>query len=417
MEQILNDWNPWWAENSVRPELRGVSRELTGILENSLEQREIVVLNGGRRTGKTTLMYQLADYLLENGLSPKQVFYINLDDESLMKSSLEEIYLTYRRSKNPRRKAYMFIDEVQQLENWERWLKKMYDKREDVKFIVSGSNASLLKQDFSKLLTGRTLQFDVMPLSFKEYLKFKGMESDPGKMDSGTKNLVLGALEEFMSFGGYPETVKKDDYYRKRTLKDYFDSIVYRDIIARFDVDEKQFLGFVLYMMENSGNPFSYRSLGKALELNYITLMRYLQLAENAYLGKELEYFSFSLKKQSKNDKKFYVLDNGLRNAVSQGFSPDYGRAAENLVFSELLRRDETLFYWKGRNEVDFVAKGDELYAINVSYTDNPGEREFKGLLEIAEEKKVDKLLLLTRDTKGEKEGIKMLPLWEWLLD
>lgn len=416
MEQILNDWNPWWVEKQIRSELRGISRDMTKVLEKSLSQREIIVLNGGRRTGKTTLMYQLADYLLENGKSPEQIFYVNMDDESLASSSLEDIYLNYRRNRNQHKKTYMFIDEIQQVENWERWLKKMYDKREDVKFVVSGSNAALLRQDYSKLLTGRTLQFEVMPLSFKEYLRFKGMGTDPSKMDSRTANLVLGQLGEFLKFGGYPETVAKDEYYKKLTLKDYFDAIVYRDIIARFDVDEKQFLRFVLYMMENSGKPFSYRGLAKALELNYVTLMRYLQLAKNAYIGRELEYFSFSLQKQSKNDKKFYVSDNGLRNAVSQGFSPDYGRAAENLVHSELVRRGHTLFYWKGSKEVDFVLKGKKLSAINVTYTDDPEEREFKGLTEVAKDKNVTELLLLTRDAEGEQNGIRLLPLWKWLL-
>lgn len=421
LQEVLNDWNPWWKEGKVREELTGIKRAGTRAIEQSLAQREITVLIGPRRSGKTTIMHQLISSLISKGINFNQMFYINLDDESFTGLSLEEIYLTYKKNINPAKKTYFFIDEIQGSEGWEKWLKKMYDLKANIKFTISGSNASLLSGEYSVLLTGRMLKFEILPLSFAEFLSFKGIKT-PKLNLIGTEGKIeiLRALEEFAGTGGYPAIVFKDIYFKKLVLKEYFDGIVYRDLIARFGLNEKKFVEFVHYLLTNFTAPISYRKLMKTLGLTYNTLIGYLNYAEKAYLLFQLNYFSYSLAEQLANNKKIYCIDTGIRNAVCFKFSNDLGKLLENIVFVELKRRLAEAYYWKDTNEVDFVIKNKDnsLTAINVTYGDEVPEREKKALLQFKERfSKVRELIILTRDIEQEKEGIKYIPVWKWLLE
>ena len=150
----LNNWNPWWLEKEVNKALKGVERKVNPLIFKALQEREIIALTGIRRCGKTTIMYQMIALLLQT-YKPEQVLYINLDDEALNKESLESIYLFYRQNKNPDQKAFLFLDEIQNVQGWEKFLKKTYDLMENVKFVISGSSANLLRGEYATLLTGR----------------------------------------------------------------------------------------------------------------------------------------------------------------------------------------------------------------------------------------------------------------------
>lgn len=420
LQIALNDWNPWWKEKKVRSELIGTERKKTGILNKAVKEKEILVLTGPRRSGKTTIMHQLINNLLEKGIKPEQVIYINLDDESLIETSLEMIYLTYRKNKNPSDKVYFFIDEVQEKENWEKFLKKKYDLREDIKFVISGSNANLLNQDYSRLLTGRIIRFEIFPLDFMEFLNFKGFEYPGAKeMDSSDKWKLFRHFDEYLNFGGYPEIVNKDRYFKNVTLKDYYEGSLYRDIIGRYALNSEKFAKLAHYLITNFTCRVSYRELMRRLELTYSTLINYLGYLREAYLIYEINYFAFSLKKQEINNKKIFCIDNGLRNAVSFKFSEDKGKLAENLVFIELKRRENEVYYWQGKGEVDFVVKNKDnsLTAINVTYTDDINDRETEALIEFKKDfRKTKELILLTRDTEKKQQGIRFIPLWKYLL-
>lgn len=421
LQDALNDWNPWWKEGKVREELVGMERAQTREIEASLGHREVTVLLGPRRSGKTTVMHQLISSQIAKGTNPAQLFYVNLDDESFTGISLEDIYLTYKKNVNLSQKTYFFIDEIQNAGGWERWLKKMYDRREDVKLMISGSNASLLTGEYSKLITGRMFSFEVLPLSFPEFLRFKGISLPPAPLIGTKEKLQIArALEDFAKNGAYPAAIAKDDYFRKLLLKEYFDGVVYRDIIARFGLDEKKFVEFAHYLATNFTSLLSYRRLMKILRLTYPTLTDYLDHSEKAYLFFQLGYFSYSLAEQTANNKKIYCIDTGMRNAVSFTFSEDFGKLFENIVFIELRRRQAEAYYWADANEVDFVIKnGDNsLTAMNVTYGDEIPERETKALIQFREKFKSNakELLVLTKEIEQEKDGIKYVPIWKWLL-
>jgi uncharacterized protein len=413
----LNNWNPWWATKEVPQPLRGVPRTINPLIFKSLNEREIIALTGIRRSGKTTIMYQMISSLLEKH-TPSQILYVNLDDEVLKKESLETIYSFYRQTKNPEDQAFVFLDEIQNITEWEKFLKKQYDLHDNVKFIISGSSANLLRGEFSTLLTGRNLTFNIFPLSFREFLEFAKVQHT--EITTKAKSKILHELHNYFEFGGFPEVYFKDRELKKILLKQYFDDIIYKDIVKRHNINAKKVTDLAVYLFTNIANPFTIRKIRNFTGLSIDSIKDYISYLEDTYLALPLNHFSYSLKETSQLPRKSYALDCGLRNIVGFRFSSDSGRLAENVVRTELRRRESEAYYWKNRGEVDFIVKerDNSLTAINVSFTDNIEKREFNSLLEFKKAyKKTKKLILLTRDCDEKKNGISIIPLWKWLLD
>jgi len=254
--------------------------------------------------------------------------------------------------------------------------KKKYDLKTDNKFVISGSCSYLLKKEYSTLLTGRNLTFEVTPLSLEEALLFKRITIDKKNLKNNllldtTKTKILKTLDSLLEQGSFPEVFLKQKKFKSLILKQYFDDILYKDILGRYNFNSQKTKDLVLYLITNITNIFFLMKIRNSVHLSYYTAEDYLVAYKEAYLLFTLEKFSYSLKQQKKAPSKIYCIDNGLRNAVSFKYSTDAGKLAENLVFIELIRRDKETYYWKGQNEVDFVVKNSDnsLEAINVCYS------------------------------------------------
>lgn len=424
MEEILKRWNPWWVYHEVPKNRKGLLREdpLNRILQ-LMKTKEVVVLTGVRRAGKSTLIYQIIDHLLAK-VDAKNILYFNFDEPLKEKNIdvIEALFREFLELNNPKGRKYVFFDEIQNVPEWERWLKKYYDLYGDeIKFVITGSNSSMLSGTLSKLLTGRIFTLKVFPLSFREFMKFNGFVIKDIILQ---KDEIKHYFSKYLVTGGFPEAVLENDQdINNQRLKGYFDSILIRDVIALQNIRETAKLSELsYYSMTNISSLFSYNNLSKAIHINIHSLKEYLHLLENAYLIFQLRYFSYSLKESVmiQKPRKIYCIDNGLRNAVSFKFSKDEGRLAENLVFIELKRREHEFYYWKNKGEVDFVVKNrnQKLAGINVSYGDKIEERETRVLLEFKNEfkSKVEELILLTKDTEKRENTIRYIPLWKWLL-
>ena len=415
--EYLNNWNPWWESKEVSPALKGVTREIDPLIFKALPEREIIVLTGIRRSGKTTIMYQMIALLLQK-YKPTQILYLNLDDEVLRNESLESIYSFYRQYKNPSEFAFIFLDEIQNISEWEKFLKKHYDMQANAKFIVSGSSANLLRGEYSALLTGRNLTFAIFPLSFKEFLDFADVNYK--NITTSEKNKIIYELHNYLEHGGFPEVYFKDKDLKRILLKQYFDDIIYKDIVKRHNINAKKVTELAAYLLTNVANTFTVTKIRNFTGLSMDSIKDYLSYLEDAYLVLPISHFSYSLKETSQLPRKSYSIDCGMRNVVGFRFSNDAGRLAENCVRSELLRRNKEVYYWKGSGEVDFVVKNKDnsLTAINVSFTDKINEREITSLQEFKNNfKHVKDLLVLTEDTEKQKDGIFLIPLWKWLLN
>jgi len=421
----LSEWNPWWESKEVPEELRGRPRPQYKKLLGSVEIKEITIITGVRRSGKSTLMYQVIDSLLKKGTDPKQIMFVNLEDKKLTKDSLDDIYFSYRQNMNLEKKAYVFFDEIHRKEGWESWIRKKYDLKTNDKFVISGSCSYLLKKEYSTLLTGRNLTFEVMPLSFEEFLLFKNMVMDKTNLEKGiilekTKLLILKNLNEYLELGGFPEVLLKPENFKTKLLEQYFDDILYKDIVDRYNLNSQKAKDLALYLITNFTSLISLRNLRNSIKMSYDTIKDYISYYKEAFLFFTIDHFSYSFKEQKTLASKIYCIDNGLRNAVSFKFSKDSGKLAENCVFIQLRRQNKQPYYWKNKGEVDFVIKNKDnsLTAINVSYTDEIEERETKALLEFKEEfkAKAKQLVLLTKNTEKKEQGIWIMPLWKWLL-
>jgi predicted AAA+ superfamily ATPase len=370
-------------------------------------------------------MYDMIDNLIKRGIKPNQILFVNFEDKKLSEESLDDMYNTYRKELNLDEKAYIFFDEIHRKKDWESWIRKKYDLKTNDKFIISGSCSYLLRKEYSTLLSGRNLSYDVFPLSFEEFLLFKNIKVDKGDLKKGiilekTRISILRALDEYLEFGGFPEVLFKNRYFKTKLLEQYFDDILYKDIIDRYDLSSQKLRDLALYLMTNFTGFISLRSIRNALGISYDTTKDYFSYYKEIFLFFTVDHFSYSFKEQKTLPSKVYCIDNGLRNAVSFKFSKDKGKLAENAVLVELKRRRKDIYYWKDRSEVDFIIKNRDqtLTAINVSYTDDIPEREVYSLKEFASKykNKIKELVLITENTEKKEQGILFIPLWKWLI-
>jgi len=423
---VLLEHNPWWVTGVVDLALSGRMRGAYGLLLKSVNEREITIITGVRRSGKSTLMYQMINSLLASNVSPKQVLFVNLEDPNLAGASLEDIYAAYRTEINPDKKSFVFFDEVHRKDGWESWVRRQYDLKRDCKFVISGSSSYLLRREYSTLLTGRNISFEVFPLSFKEFLEFKEVyflsdTSRQGLVLDADKYVILSSLKEYMVSGGFPDISFKGEDFKKKLLIQYFDDILYKDIVDRYNLNSQKVRELAIYFMSNITGQFSLRSLRNTLGLSYESITDYISYFQEAFLFNILDNFSYSLKEQKTSPTKIYCVDTGLRNAVSFKFSKDEGKLAENVVFVALKHVEREIYYWKGSGgEVDFIIKhaDNTLSAINVTYGEEIASREIKGLLDFKKlyHKRVSELIIITKDIDKTEGGIIYIPLWKWLI-
>lgn len=427
--QLIKDalifWNPWWNDKTNIFETLKERASINDI--NPLfNRKEVLAITGVRRSGKTSLLYLLIKELLKN-VENNQVLYVNLDDPTFKDTDLDKIYEAYEELMIPTGTRYLFFDEIQNMQEWEKWVKKIYDSLKNTKIVVSDSNSSLLKSEYSKYLVGRNLTFELFPLSFKEFIEFRGLDvSSEAKLISA-KSKIKHMLDEYLRYGGFPEVVFEENKDLKYIiLKEYFNAILARDILTRYEIKERKKLEqLAIYLLTNISNMTSAKSVSSLVGLNIRTVQEYFNHLQDVYLLFFVNHYSYSLKVQYTYPRKAYCVDTGLRSAVSFRFSEDIGRLIENLVFLNLSDKGE-IYYWKDTDsELDFVIKeGLKItQAIQVCYDiDDPKtkKRELKGLINGMKYFNLKSGTIITWEhedsEKIDGKMIKYIPLWKWLL-
>lgn len=377
----------------------------------------IKIIVGPRRAGKSFFALHFLSELDNFG-------YINFDDERLVElkdydSLVEAINSVYKNPKN------ILFDEIQNLDKWELFANRL--ARQGFNLIITGSNSKLLSKELATHLTGRHFLINLFPFSFKEYLNLF-------KKDL-TTNEIKNKFDEYLFEGGYPEPkIKKID--NKDYLISLFDSIIYKDIVRRYNIRNPDKINdLAYYLMSNISNEYSFNSLKKLTSIESThTIEKYLEYLEEGFIFFSVKRFSYKVKEQLSSIKKIYCIDNGFISSKSFRTSPDYGRLYENLTAIKLkkLELDNKInfYYWKNQQqqEVDFVIKkGLKVHKlIQVCYdVDNleTKKREIRALISASKELKCKNLLIITRDKEmeksfewfGVKRKIKFIPLWKWL--
>ena len=418
MEKAIILQNKHWSNRKYE---NIYPREVLNSLLKKLNLKEIQVLLGIRRSGKSTLFKLLINFLLDK-VESKSILYINLDDpyfSDIYKDSKKFYDVIETAEKITGKKVeYLFLDEIQNVYEWEKFIKSMYDVERFKKIFITGSNSTLLKSEYAKLLSGRFVIDMVYPFSFKECLKFMGISSYYEILNK--KPDVLRLLDDLLKYGSFPEILKTDDSELKRELiLNYYDTILLKDCIVNNNIREvKTFKELAYYLLSNNGNIYSYNKLGKIVESNENTVKNFINILEESFLLKEVKNFSYSLKAQSKARKKIYCIDNSFVNNVSFKFSENKGKLLENFVFTELLKNGyDEIYYFLNKSECDFVVKkGDEIILIQVCYELNElnKDREIKGLLEAKKKFNVNNGYILTFNNEDKIENIEIIPVWKF---
>ncbi|HUX98768.1 MAG TPA: ATP-binding protein [Candidatus Deferrimicrobium sp.] len=380
----------------------GVEREK--LSEIDLDISFAIVLSGVRRCGKSTLLHQLMKKI-------DKYCYFNFEDTRIINFEPEDFQkLNEVLIDEYQQDDYYFFDEIQNVQKWEIFVRSMLDRQK--KFIITGSNASLLSKELGTRLTGRHLRYELFPFSFKEMLTFSKQEPN------------INSFEEYFQKGGFPEYLK---YNKTEILQQLLNDIIARDIIVRHKLrDVKTVKEMALYLLTNIGNEFSYNGLKKIFNLGSTnSALSYVSYFEDSYLMFTIPRFDYSLKKQLINPKKVYSIDNGLSNVNSASFSSNRGRMLENVVFLQLRRKYKDIFYFRAENECDFIVKDRDkiISAFQVCYelSEDNKKREFDGLLETLTEFQLESGLILTYNQEDEfkidNKRILLKPTWKWLIE
>lgn len=406
-------------QNDHIKEVEGlVKRELLDEIKGR-DSDLITIVAGLRRVGKSTLMNEIRkDHLNESyfvNFDDERFFDFTIEDFQTMQELLIELY--------GERNVY-FFDEIQNIRGWERFVRRLHDNGKKV--YVTGSNASMLSREMGTHLTGRHLSYSLYPYSFKEFLRFKKHELPiPEVLTTVEKSTLKRHFNEYIEAGGIPEFVKNRDELYVKTL---YENIIYRDIIARYNLkDEKALKTTAYFAASNIAKEISYNNVRKLTGLSSATTIKeYFEYLENSYLAYLLPRFSTSLKTQVYSNKKVYFIDTAIAKILGFRTSEDHGRILENMVFMELKRRNLEIYYHRENKECDFVIRNGYNIAEAIQVTqslENPDtrKREIEGLFEALETYDLSEGLILTDDTEDkieiDEKKITVKPIWKWMLE
>ena len=400
-----------------------VSREIFADLTRLKHSKQVLILSGIRRCGKSVLLWLLRKD------SKEQDYYINFDDDRLVNFKAEDFQMLYElfvEMYGPQ--STFYFDEIQNVKNWERFIRRLHEQGK--KIYITGSNASMLSAELGTHLTGRNIEISLYPYSFSEYLATKGKaDLKVNSLSTVEKGVLKSIFNEFLEDGGLPEYInaKQPEY-----LHSLYQNILYRDIIVRHNIKNHQALKeLVYYLASNIAKECSFNSLKKILGLSSATTVSdYCSYLEDSFLCFFINRYDYSLKKQIQNPKKVYFIDQALAVVVGFRFSSDIGRLLENIVFLELKRRGHSIYYHQGKKECDFVLKeATKITAaiqVTISLDDaKTQDREISGLVDAMQEYKLNSGVIVTSDTLSEETvtkdniayKIRIVPIWSWLLE
>jgi predicted AAA+ superfamily ATPase len=365
IKNILNEQNRHWF-NELKEYAK---RDKLQTLISYLPLKQIITITGIRRCGKSTLAKSAINYLIQNDINPKNILFVNLEQPYFLEYKndalfLEKIYEEYLTLINPKGKIYVIFDEIQFFDNWQVYIKSKYESS-DIKYIITGSNSSMLSNELATLLTGRSLNIHLDTFSFKEFLDYKEIDYSDELQMLNNKINISRAKEEYIKWGGFYEIFEiQDELIKKELLISYAKNIIYRDIVPRYNIRNSQIIErLFFYLLNNATTILNYTTLAKTFELSDKTIKEYITYFEETFMMERIDRFHTKPKERIKSMKKIYVKDNGfLQIAPKQ--TQDLGAILENSVYNYLSSIIDNITYMKNTYEIDFY-DGENLYQVS----------------------------------------------------
>lgn len=427
-EQLIK-FNGWWSTGQLPKQfIWKLKRFAFKKIFSHLENPYILLLTGLRRSGKTVIVYQCIEKLLNQGVPPENILYLSFED--MLGTNLKEIIEAYRKLALPKGKVYCFFDEVHFLPDWSNQIKVYFDQKENMKFVVTGSSSHLMLQTTSESLTGRVNILPLYPMSFREFLHLKGISVDTSltifddgiqKIDKekvkllGFKEQFNQEFESFLAFGGIPEHLDKFsnvESWHQFLRQNYLILVMFKDILMSYEIrDSRTLLSLTQYLADTITTPLSLNSISKILGVKKDTVSNYLRYLEEAFLIGEANFFSASPAKTIRRNSKIYLSDIGLVQAISTTFlfqsDTEMSKIIESFIFQELRAalmnhtgyEFPDMYYWKNKHEVDFILKTSHLtLPIEVKYRNQIDMKDLKGLTDFCMQFGLNLGLLVTKD-------------------
>lgn len=404
----------------------------------SVESKFITSLYGARRVGKTYILYQIInDLIVKRSVKKENIIYVNFEDERLANLSSEELHLIVDAHKElyPENtdKVYLFFDEIQNINDWQKFIRRLYDQSK-YGIYITGSSAKLLSKELHTNLRGRTLTYKIHPFSFIEYLDYKKVKLERNFQYSEQRFLIKKYFDEYREIGGISDIYESSNQEKRAYLQEYQKLVMFRDVIERHEIKNMELIESLFrFLIRETGTFLSFNKLFKSMKSNGVastleTVRDYYTYSKEACFFNDIKIYSKSLSKQNSNPKKVFVLDHSLKVANTIDLNPELGKIFETIIFNELSRRGYEISYFKERYEVDFVISEMDSapLPVQVCYkfdSEETLERETRGIVEFFSvhnriNNKIGYLITDSHKQVLHKDGveIRIIPAWEFCL-
>lgn len=409
--------NLWWRGERAAEDT--VERDLESRVWEELDEDIITAITGMRQVGKTTLLFRLIDRLTEEGKEDR-ILYYSFDIE---KVSVDRLLKTYfreirRSSAENAGETYIFLDEVQKIEEWSDHVKAYHDSYPDINFVITGSSSANIRRGGGESLVGRMSLHQLSPFSFREFLRYDGIdlpERDFGEFEAPPDSSeIRSRFSSYMDVGGFPDLLDMDSNLRRDRLLDILDLTLFRDVVELFDVSRPELLeSLVRSISSNSGGVINYNGLAEEFDAQYKTVKKYIECLSESFMLSVSRRFENNIFKSYRKRPKVYASDHSLCLLED---CPE-GMTAETVAYNHLKRLGEAGFWKDNGREVDIVVKSqDSLRAFEIKYKNQIRDSDFKGLRKFEEEFPEAQLFLVSKDELDLSGDVKVVPLWLLLL-
>jgi len=415
MKNILIEQNLHWNKqlsSSIRRE------QLTELIDY-LPLRQVITISGIRRCGKSTLAKQAINHLITTGVNPYNILFVNLEQPYFLEykhdaNYLNTIYDEYLKLANPQGKTYVIFDEVQFFENWQVFIKSKYESS-DIKFIITGSNSSLLSNDLNTLLSGRTLGIHLETFSFREFLDYKQIAYANEIEQISNRIAIARAKEEYLTWGGFYEVFDEEqEHIKKEILIAYAKNIIYQDIVPRYGIrNSSELERLFFYLLSTATGIVNYSKLAEIFDLSTKSIKEYIGYFEEVFLLQRMDRYHTKPKEKIRSSKKIYVNDNGFLQ-IAPKHSKNLGTALENKVFNVLYANDNRVTYMREKYEVDFYSQ-ETLYQVAYDIEDEKTRKRELGAFKYFKDKDTQACKVITFDTNEVVDDIEVLSFDEFV--
>ncbi|MCL5291884.1 MAG: ATP-binding protein [Actinobacteria bacterium] len=414
----LDIFNPWWRERRVPQFLLGKRRRVLGDILQNIDVRQMLILSGLRRAGKTTLMFQVIDELLKtHGVSPFEILYFTFD---AVQAELMDVIAEYERDvlRGKIRDAgriYLFLDEIQKLDDWPNKVKVIYDLNPNVKLLLSGSAAITLIKGTRESLAGRFFDYRIEPLDFDEFISFRGIRVDRDR--EGLFELDLrNAFGEYLATGGFIETFDFNELQRRRYFREsLLERVIFKDLPAEFSVRSPDLLlRLVIVIADKPGMYLEYSNLGNDLGFDQRTIADYISYLEHALLVSKLYNYSPNRLTSEKKMRRAYLASTAFTKALTA--QPDRSLFLEQFFINAFKAR----FFWRSpqRDEVDIVLAEDGVVPVEVKIRSKVSAGDAKPLFKFMKRYDVDRGYIISEATEAvfsdDGRTVEVIPYWRY---